>query len=117
MNTSKEDFAQVDKDKVRNIIKMNNKLKSKFTSMGIKRKSVMIAAADLSDIYYYIDDIKKDIDSFLETHASDWDKLLEIIVDLEVVLGELRVNIIESRKPLRIIAEFCENQMKNTTQQ
>jgi hypothetical protein len=86
---------------------MANQLGAKFESLGIKRKSVLIVSADLSDLYQYADDIRKYIELLLETPSSDLEKILELSVYLKVASGEMKDHIAHSRKPLEYIADFC----------
>lgn len=98
---------QVRRERVNSIIEMANQLRAKLLSLGVKRKSVTSVATDLSDAYAYAGDVKKYIELLLHTDSYDWDKLEDIFVELRVITGELRDHIIDSRKPLEYLADYC----------
>lgn len=89
------------------VLGITNGLRSKFESWGVKRKSVLTAAADLGDIYLLADDVRKHIEELLETTTPNWDKLGDICTSLYVILGEIKDHISDSRRPLDYLAEYC----------
>jgi hypothetical protein len=105
---------KIRKERVQATIEMSNKLGAKFESLGIKRKSILLVAADLGDLYQYANDVRKHIELLLETSSSDWDRMAEIAVSLKVTLGEIKYHIADARKPLEYVADYCEDQVTKT---
>ena len=102
-----KDEKQVREERVRIVLGMTAQLDTKLKSLGIKRKSALIATADLGDIYLYADDVRKYLELLLETPSSDLRKLGEICVDLRITLGEIKDHILDARIPLEYMAEYC----------
>jgi hypothetical protein len=104
------------KERVKKILDVTNRVSIRFQSLGVKRKSVIVAAADLGDIYQYADDVLQLIDLVLETPPNELDKLETIFVSLRVILGELKDHAAHARIPLEYLADFCDSHKSVETQ-
>jgi hypothetical protein len=96
------------KKRTKQVLDITNRLGIKLQSLGIKKKSVMMAAADLGDIYQYAKDIQQIVDLILELPSSEWDKLETAFVSLRVILGEMKEHSAHARLPLEYMADYCE---------
>jgi hypothetical protein len=105
-----EDSEEERSKRVKKIVEMTHQLGSKFEAMGVKRKSTLMASADLADIYRYAGDIRVLIDLLMKTPPSDKDDLQTICVNLRVILGEIKSHTSCARPQLDYLADFCERE-------
>ena len=87
-------------------LEMMAKLDAKLQSLGIKRKSAKMAMADLTDLYFYANDVRRDLEQLLEKDIS-LPETAHTLVDLRVRLGEMRDHIGHARPALDHIADVC----------
>ena len=67
-----------------------------------------MAANDLCELYENAVDVREDIDLLLKTPSSDFNKLQDIFVELDVTLWHMKDHLINSRKALKYLAEYCD---------
>ena len=96
------------KEKTRIFLKRLKKLSDKFSSLGVKRKSVLSAANDICELYDDAAELITLVDSLLTVPSNDWDKLQDIFVDFDVCLWHMKDHLVHSRKASQYLAEYCD---------
>ena len=69
------------KERVNIVLGKSRQIQHKLESLSIKRKSVFVLTADLSDIYLYAEDIRKFIDLLIETPTNELRKIANTCVE------------------------------------
>jgi hypothetical protein len=100
--------AKKREERTREYFDITQKIQTKLESIGVKKKSAIIAISDIGSLYQYADDTKKLIELIIETPSTEWDRLEDIFVSLRIILGEMKDHIKDSRVPLDYLADYCE---------
>jgi hypothetical protein len=95
--------------RIKKVLETTNLLGEKIESLDVKRKSTLMIAADLGDLYQYADDLRVLIQLLIETPSTQNEKLADIFVSLDVILGEIKNHATHARPGLRNLADHCYN--------
>jgi hypothetical protein len=98
--------------KIEKNVKLANDIGEKVKALGLRKPTVGIMGATLSDLCINLEEYIRLINQFLEANTEDRQKIGEILVEMRVCLDDVRWHCSHVKKALERVIDYCYDEDK-----